>query len=351
MISANWVAGAIALLCVLICTPVVRAICRRWNLYDSNGSLNIHVGQIPRLGGVSIAVGLIAGVLVGGPRSMNLGVAGCLAALALIWLTGLVDDTLGLSPVLRFGAQIGAGVLLSLAGWNLPIAVSRIASAAIICGIVVLFTNALNFLDGSDGLAAGTAAIIASAYICAYGIDARSSGAILGWSLLGASVGFLAYNFPPAKIFMGDSGSTFLGFCIAFLGIDFLSSRPLEPVGTRWIFPILVAAVPIVDGILVVVRRISRGASAFQGDRFHGYDRLLARGWSSRTVAFACYAITLLAAAIALRTVGRSGATVTIFLIAGTMAAALAGIDRSRVASPRAQRSGGDTGSEFFTSK
>jgi hypothetical protein len=80
-------------------------------------------------------------------------------------------------------------------------------------------------------------------------------------------------------------------------------------------------------------------------------DRLLARGWSSRTVAFACYAITLLAAAIALRTVGRSGATVTIFLIAGTMAAALAGIDRLRVASPRAQRSGGDTGGEFFTSK
>jgi UDP-GlcNAc:undecaprenyl-phosphate GlcNAc-1-phosphate transferase len=128
---------------------------------------------------------------------------------------------------------------------------------------------AFNFLDGSDGLVAGVTAIISVAYVCAYGAGTIGLGPTLAWSLLGASIGFLAYNFPPARIFMGDSGSTTLGFCVAFLGIDFVSRFPAQPNNAKWIFPALVAAVPLVDRIVVVLRRIKRGTSPLQGDRYH----------------------------------------------------------------------------------
>ncbi len=348
---SSWMASAIALLCLLVSTPIVLALCRRWNLYDSNGSLNIHVGPIPRLGGAGMALGLIIALLVVEPRAMNPHLFWWLAAFALIWLAGFIDDMRGLSPVLKLGAQIGAGALLSLAGWNSPIPVSRVVGAAFICGIVVLFTNAFNFLDGCDGLAVGVTAVIASAYVCAHGAGTKGPGAIVAWSLLGASAGFLVYNFPPAKIFMGDSGSTILGFCVAFLGIDFVSNPPLPLGSTRWIFPILVAAVPIADGIAVVFRRIARGTSVFQGDRRHYYDCLLARGWKSGAVALASYAATLFLAAIGLATVGRRGATLTAFLIAGAIAATLAGIDRFRARLPGKQRSNAHAGGEFLASK
>jgi UDP-GlcNAc:undecaprenyl-phosphate GlcNAc-1-phosphate transferase len=115
-------------------------------------------------------------------------------------------------------------------------------------------------------------------------------GAVGAWSLLGASLGFLAFNFPPAEIFLGDSGSTVLGFSLAFLALD--SCRAGASANSLPLFPVIFAAVPLLDAAFAVLRRLRNYGSPLAGDRRHFYDLLLARGWSPRRVSFICYSIT-----------------------------------------------------------
>jgi UDP-GlcNAc:undecaprenyl-phosphate GlcNAc-1-phosphate transferase len=117
-------------------------------------------------------------------------------------------------------------------------------------------------------------------------------GQAVAWSLLGACVGFLFFNFPPAKMFMGDSGSTVLGFSVAFLGLDLINGHSEGGVARALLFSFLIAALPLLDALLVVARRVASGRSPFRGDRGHFYDFLLAGGWTARRVAISCYFLT-----------------------------------------------------------
>ena len=110
---------------------------------------------------------------------------------------------------------------------------------------------------------------------------------MVAWSLLGASLGFLAFNFPTATIFLGDSGSTVLGFSLAFLSLDAI--RAGTPANSLHLFPLIFAALPLLDAALAVVRRVRRGGSPLSGDRSHFYDLLLARGWPQRKVVLTSY--------------------------------------------------------------
>lgn len=143
--------------------------------------------------------------------------------------------------------------------------------------------------------------MIALAYILVPGVALGSVGYALAWSLLGACAAFLVFNFPPAKIFMGDSGSSTLGLCVAFLGLDFIAAKSANnpAASTLLIFPLLLAALPVVDAFLAILRRLQSGRSPFQGDRRHFYDLLLAAGWTSRRVAITCYLLTALLAGVA----------------------------------------------------
>jgi UDP-GlcNAc:undecaprenyl-phosphate GlcNAc-1-phosphate transferase len=333
-VSAGWDGGLIAFLLVLVCTPVVRAVCSRWNVHDSPGRLKIHAVPTARLGGIAMAVALICGI---GFESRHVipGLEFWLAAFGMIGLAGVLDDTRGLSPFLRLAVQIGSGALLWLGGWRLPVDVPVVLNFMLVCAIVVLFVNSFNFLDGSDGLAAGVIATIAVAYIFACGGNTKKLGFIVAWSLLGACAGFLFFNFPPAKIFMGDSGSTLLGFCVAYLSIDFVTQTAAQPSATQWLFPVLVAAVPLADGIVVVLRRVKRGRSPLQGDRTHFYDRLLARGWSPRSVALGSYALTALLCAAALWTLEIGLKPVVILL--GATVAGIGLVSRDRLSSHTSQ--------------
>jgi UDP-GlcNAc:undecaprenyl-phosphate/decaprenyl-phosphate GlcNAc-1-phosphate transferase len=147
-------------------------------------------------------------------------------------------------------------------------------------------------LDGADGVAAGITAVIALAYAALPGVGLSAFGNAVAWSLLGACVGFLFFNFPPAKIFMGDSGSTVLGFCVAFLGLDFMGARGGGDAARSVLFPFLIAGLPILDALVVVVRRVMKGRSPFRGDRGHFYDYLLGAGWTARRVAISSYLLT-----------------------------------------------------------
>jgi UDP-GlcNAc:undecaprenyl-phosphate/decaprenyl-phosphate GlcNAc-1-phosphate transferase len=283
---------AIAFISTLILTPIVRGLCVHWGLYDSVGPLKIHSQPVPRLGGVAIALAFAAGVSFAGHLSRT-HVWPFFAALILIWTAGLADDIWHLSPFLRLVAQIGAAIFLWCGGWRLPWLKAGSANLTAVCFLTVLFINCFNFLDGADGLCAGVTAIIAAAYLVVPGIALSVLGSTVAWSLLGVSIGFLVFNFPPrARIFLGDSGSTVLGFSVAFLALDFYGANATTERHIALAVPLLMAALPLLDGIMTVLRRLHGGSSVLHGDRRHFYDLLLGISWSPRKVALAIYALT-----------------------------------------------------------
>lgn len=323
------IAFSAALLLVLICVPVIIRACIHWRLFDQPGRLKIHSHPIPRLGGVALALALTAGTIFAA-RSASANYLFFLAALVLIWLAGLADDIRELAPQIRLAAQAAGGILLYFGGWR----VSHIGSGYFapvwdclcVALAVILFVNAFNFLDGADGLAAGVAGIIALAYVIIPGVALSPLGYAVACSLLGACAGFLLFNFPPAKLFMGDSGSTVLGFSVAFLALDFFRASSAAARGTPWLFPILIAALPLLDALFAVARRLRNGNSPLHGDRGHFYDLLLAAGWPARRVALTCYFLTALlglAGWLATEADFKSRIILLIACLAGLLAAAL----------------------------
>jgi UDP-GlcNAc:undecaprenyl-phosphate GlcNAc-1-phosphate transferase len=282
---------AIAFISTLILVPLVRRFCIRRSLYDSAGPLKIHSRPIPRLGGVAITLAFAAGISFGGHLS-PIHLWSFYAALTLIWTAGLADDLWVLSPISRLAAQVGGAILLWSGGGPLPWLRPDSFNLVAICFLTVLFINCFNFLDGSDGLCAGVAGTVAAAYLVLPGFTLSALGSTVAWSLLGVSAGFLVFNWPVANIFMGDSGSTVLGFGVAFLAFDFYRVNALSEHRFAVAFPLLMAAVPLLDGILTILRRLRGAHSMSHGDRRHFYDLLLEINWSPRKVALTIYALT-----------------------------------------------------------
>jgi glycosyl transferase family 4 len=197
-----------------------------------------------------------------------------------------------------------------------------------------------NFLDGADGLASGVAGIIGVTYaLLPWPVGDRLAPAI-AWTLAGACAGFLLSNFPPAKIFLGDSGSTVLGLSIGFLSLSFYRS-PFAT-GPRLLLPLVVAGLPLLDAGLTVIRRVRGRVSPFYGDRRHIYDLLGSRGVSARAVALVCYATTMLLGLIGL--IGLRSKPVDFFILAsvGVVTLLIAAVrmgalrlDRERIQRPK----------------
>lgn len=290
--SANdAVAAIVAFLVVVATTPLIIQLCRWIGVLDQPGPLKIHTRPIPRLGGVAIGIAIAAG-MAAAKISIQAHVL-VVSAFALVWLTGLLDDLRGLSPVARLAAQIISACLLWRAGFNLPIA-SEIVSLLGTIVIVVLCVNALNFWDGLDGLAAGTAGVGALTFFFALH-HSDSAAAALACSTAAASAGFLVFNFR-GSVFMGDAGSTLLGFALAVLSLDFYGSNRITPAVAA--FPLFLVVLPILDACLAIVRRVRNARSPALGDRSHIYDLLRARGCSTRTVALTFFAVAALLAVL-----------------------------------------------------
>ncbi len=270
----------------VISLPLVIKAAARWNLFDPPGALKLHTRRVPRLGGVAVIPAFAAGVLASGSSHA---LKYLLLALFLLWLAGIIDDLRGLSPLSRLTVQgIAALILCCGTDLTLPLLDKRPMGWVLAALFAVTFINAFNLLDGADGLAAGVAAVIALGYLA---LGQQSGVSELGAAaLLGSCVGFLVFNFPPAKIFLGDSGSTSLGLIIAFIGLSLHPSVSVTK-GSVFISPIF-AGLPLLDLVLAIVRRLRSGRSPFAGDRRHFYDLLLQKGWSPRKVALSTYAIT-----------------------------------------------------------
>ena len=291
--------GSVSFVLSLFLTPVVRAVFRRWGLAH-RGREGTEPHPIPRAGGVAIvisylvaylcllAVPLKAGFIVW--DSLNFALR-LMPAAGLIFLIGLADDIKGLEPwhklageIIAAGAAYWAGIhIQGLAGygagawWNLP--------ATIIW--LVACTNAINLIDGVDGLATGVGLFATCTTLIAALLQNNTALAIATVPLAGCLLGFIRYNFNPATIFLGDCGSLFIGFLLGCYAVVW-SQKAATILGMT--APLMALSIPLLDMAVAIARRFLRRQPLFEGDRNHIHHRLLNRGFTPRKVALVMYA-------------------------------------------------------------
>lgn len=274
------------LLAGIVSTAIMFVLLRTRSLpLDKPNERSLHVVPVPRTGGIAIVIGIVAAALClrGSPSLLVPAVALAIAS--------YFDDRHALpAPVRLVMHLVAAGVFLWLvAGSSGP------ALLIVLLFAIAWITNLYNFMDGSDGLAGGMAVIGFGAYGLAAWLGGNGEFAVLAWSIAAAATGFLIFNFPPAKIFMGDVGSIPLGFLAGAFGVAGWQ-QGLWPL---W-FPVLVFAPFIVDASVTLLRRMLRGERIWQAHRQHYYQRLILSGWSHRKTALSEYALMLACAALAL---------------------------------------------------
>jgi UDP-GlcNAc:undecaprenyl-phosphate/decaprenyl-phosphate GlcNAc-1-phosphate transferase len=314
-------AGVMALVGSAITTPLVMRISRRRQWYDIPNARKIHTDPIPRLGGVGIAVGLMLAVLAvpllfpvlfGGswPVTYDLRFVPLFLAFILINGMGLVDDFHNLHAILKLSIQIIAAALVTVGGFvissfTLPgvgtISLGIAAYPATILWLVAI-SNALNLVDGVDGLAGGIAGLSALSLAVMCLVQGQLTPALISFALLGALAGFLIFNFPPARIFMGDSGSLLIGFVLASIP---LVASPGKTTINALFAPATVLLFPILDTLSAIVRRTRQGKPIHSPDKEHIHHRLLALGLKGVPLLLVVYSACILIGA---------GAVISLFL-------------------------------------
>jgi UDP-GlcNAc:undecaprenyl-phosphate/decaprenyl-phosphate GlcNAc-1-phosphate transferase len=274
------ISGFLALFVCLAALPIVKLLSQRFSLYDAPGPLKIHHGPIPRIGGIAMFAGFVAGSVIlyipsSRPNSLPF------LLFAIVWAVGLTDDIKTLGSSFRLFMHITTGAAFWFAGWRLRWFDSPLFDLLVTCLFVAFLINAMNLLDGMDGLAAGTAAIVCIGFLTISSSEANALEITVASSLLGACVGMLSINAPPATMFMGDSGSTLIGIVLAFLSLNWVRVQS-DP--HRILIPLIFLSVPIADALLAILRRALSHKLPFQGDRRHFYDILLQRGWTADRV-------------------------------------------------------------------
>jgi UDP-GlcNAc:undecaprenyl-phosphate GlcNAc-1-phosphate transferase len=302
---------AVAAAVTYLLTPAARRLAYAWGAITAVRDRDVHHEPTPRLGGVAMLAGLVAAVLLAGrlpflapvfdnPRP----IVGILGGAALVCLLGVLDDIWDLDWLTKLMGQILAAGFLAWQGvllYQMPLFgvtawSSRISYFVTVLSVVVAM-NAVNFVDGLDGLAAGMLAIGGIAFLgYSYLLTAETSesyaslASLVLAALVGVCVGFLPHNVYPARIFMGDSGAMLLGFVISAAGIvvtgqidpGAVTARASFPAYLPMLLPVAVLVLPLLDMVLAVVRRVGAGKSPFHPDARHLHHRLLALGHSHR---------------------------------------------------------------------
>lgn len=280
----------IAMTVTLAGIPWVRRAAIAMGLVDLPSQRKAHRTPTPLLGGAAIFIGAIIGVLLiygGNPQPTVIGVV---LAASVVALTGLIDDYRPLPAWAKLGGQLLGFLILAYFGIRVRLPVPDIVNYAITLIWLLGITNAINFLDNMDGLSAGISAVSSSFILLLALINGQFLVGALAAGLLGACLGFLRYNFPPAQIFMGDVGSLFLGFLLAVLGIQL--RFPANSNFVTWMVPVFILGLPIFDMVLVVTSRIRRGLSPNTPGKDHISHRLVRLGFSSREAVLILYLIS-----------------------------------------------------------
>ncbi|MEU1548507.1 MULTISPECIES: glycosyltransferase family 4 protein [Nocardia] len=317
---------------------------------------DVHVKPIPRMGGVGMYIGVVAAVLFahqlpalrsGFDYKPDIPIAVLVAATVIV-LVGIVDDRWGLDALTKFAGQVtAAGVMAVMGlGWyviynpfsNTTVVLDGLQGGLVTVAVTVTLVNAMNFVDGLDGLAAGLGLIAALAvFVFCLGLMNEQGGsvdtyppALLAAALAGGCLGFLPHNFQPARIFMGDSGSMLIGLMLAAVSTGASGRIPLQGYGPRDIVGLLsplllvgaVMFIPVLDLLLAIVRRVRAGVSFSTPDKMHLHHRLLQIGHSHRRVVLLIY---LWVGVLAFGAVGTSlmDRTLVVLLMAGGLVFAL----------------------------
>ncbi len=300
---------ATSFLVVLIATPALIRVAHLKKLVDAPGdSRKVHKRHIPTIGGILIFAGTLFSYLLWYPVVENADFKYIAACMIILFFIGIKDDLVGTAPVKKLiGHLVVAFILVIMADiritdmyglfgvYDLPDWASILLSVFTYTVVV----NAFNLIDGIDGLAAGVATISCVAYGIWFYLAGSIENAILGFALAGALIGFLVFNFEPAKIFMGDSGSLIIGLVVSVLAIKVIeydtNKLPAELLLiSKPIFAMSVIVYPLMDTLRIFIYRTFRGRSPFSADRNHIHHKLIDLGLSHRASVAIIYTYTLL---------------------------------------------------------
>jgi UDP-GlcNAc:undecaprenyl-phosphate GlcNAc-1-phosphate transferase len=261
-----------------VLTPVMLRIATRKGIFDAPiDDRKAQKSAVPYLGGLAIVLAFAATVLLAGLVTDPPSGLGALAAVlgmgVVLALMGLVDDLRGLSPYLRLVVEIAAGVVVYLTDPGITFPGPQWLDLLVTVAWVVGVTNAFNLLDNMDGLSAGVATVAGLSFCVIAAANGQFLVAALSAALAGCACGFLRHNFHPAKIYMGDAGSLFLGFLLAFLAVRLKLADAPQTVAL--FVPVLVLGVALLDTTLVTVNRLRHHRSPMQGGRDHVSHRLV----------------------------------------------------------------------------
>ena len=289
---------------VLVFTPIIIRFAKRLKLFDLPGGRKIHKKPVPRLGGIaiflsfwitiSIANFMFSNYLVLPKNLFVLFIVSCVFLLFSIY-----DDIRGIKAHLKLFLEIvGSIILITLGNFKITNITNQVIgninfgflSIPITILWIIYIMNAINLIDGMDGVAAGVVAISSFFLFLISNFQNNEILKFFSIILFGVNIGFLVFNFPPAKIFMGDCGSLFLGLIISVIAII---GNQKSSVAISFFVPIILLIFPIMDTILAIIRRILKGKNIFIGDREHLHHRLLNLGFSDRSILLTIYIICI----------------------------------------------------------
>lgn len=286
---------ALALVAGYLLTPAVSRLAVRLGALDIPDARKLHTQPVPRLGGLAVYLAFLAGLFVFGVNGRE--VWGLLAGTSLIVLLGVLDDIYDLPAKAKLAGQIVAAVAVIPFGLQVEFVTNPLNGGLVYLGWwgipvtifwLVAVTNALNLIDGLDGLATGTAVIAALTLATVAWTEGQTGAAALALLLGAAALGFLRYNFHPAKIFLGDSGSMLLGFVLAAIAVVGLTK---SATAVSLIIPILILGIPLFDTTLAILRRCYKRQPIFNPDREHLHHRLLDAGLTHRRAVLVVYGV------------------------------------------------------------
>ncbi|NLK38217.1 MAG: undecaprenyl/decaprenyl-phosphate alpha-N-acetylglucosaminyl 1-phosphate transferase, partial [Epulopiscium sp.] len=321
----NWLlyiaAFASAFAITLVTTPLAKKISIKVGAIDYPKDRGVHKKPMPRMGGIAIVLGFMVTVLVLYRFEAAMDVkqfSGFIVGASIIVILGVMDDIKNLSAKLKFSVQIVAALIVIFSGTRIDVvlwpvtAYLQVFSIPITLIWIVGVTNAVNLIDGLDGLAAGVSSIAALCLMVLCFITGTSTAVMLTAALAGACMGFLPRNFNPAEIFMGDSGSTFLGFV---LGVSSILGVFKGYAILALVVSMLCLGLPVFDTIFAMLRRIAKNKPIMEADRGHLHHRLIDRGFTQKQAVLILYGISLLCGLLAIFISFKDSRTIVVVIL------------------------------------
>jgi UDP-GlcNAc:undecaprenyl-phosphate/decaprenyl-phosphate GlcNAc-1-phosphate transferase len=329
--------AALSFLITFFAIPVIIQVAKDKKLFDEPDERKVHKIVIPTLGGLGIFAGFIMGFLMGVPSNLAAEIQFFAAAAIVIFFLGMKDDVLILSASKKFiGQLIAAGILIKFGGirinsmhgflgiYDLP----NVASIVLSLFTIIVITNSFNLIDGIDGLAGSLGLVTTLVFGCYFYYVGQLAPAVMAFALAGSLISFLIYNFSPAKIFMGDTGSLLLGLINSILVIKFINMAPEAlplPIEAAPAIGLAILIIPLFDTLRVFALRLLDRRSPFSPDRNHIHHFLLDLGLSHKQITLTCVATNIFLIALAF-SIRESGTTMvaaalllTCFMLTGTV--------------------------------